>query len=104
MFLQIFDQRLAVCGVLNAGKDHFGAWHELFGVGQIDIERLLVPSVTGVLIGRGIGEAGDAAGLAVDDTGQSWSNLVFPRFERVANRTILLEHDLASLFGADTGR
>src|SRR6516164_1132801 len=56
LLLQIFDQRLAVLGVLETSKNHFGARHELSRVREVSIERLCVPNVACVLIGGGIGE------------------------------------------------
>src|SRR5215813_14627244 len=97
MLLQIFDQRFAILGALETGKNHFGPRHKLSRIGQVSVEGLLVPCVSGILIGRGIGETGDAAGLAVNDTGEAWPNLVLSRLERVANRTVLLEHGLPGL-------
>ena len=51
LLLQIFDQRLAILGVLETGENHFGAWHELSRICEIRIECRLIPRIPGVLIG-----------------------------------------------------
>src|SRR5215469_8528855 len=56
---QVFNQRLAIFGILEAGKDHFCTGHELSRIREIGIERPCVPNVAVVLIGGGIREAGE---------------------------------------------
>src|SRR6516165_1929763 len=104
LLLQIFDKRFAIFGSFEAGKDHFRTGHELSRIREVGIEGLCVPNVPGVLIGGGIGEAGDAARLATDDPRETWPDLVLPRFQRVADRTVLLEQGLARLLRDSSGR
>src|SRR6516164_5189410 len=104
LLLQVFDQRLAIVGILEAAKDHFRTGDELPRIREVGIERLCVPNVAGVLIGSGIGEAWDAARLTTDDASETWSDLVLSRFQRVANRAVLLEQGLARLLRDSAGR
>src|SRR5580698_1290586 len=62
--------------VLDAGKDHFGAGHHAARILDVFLELRLVPDDAGVLVGVGIIEAVDAAGMAAVKAVQLGADLV----------------------------
>src|ERR1700684_4227553 len=62
--------------VLDAGKDHLGAGHLGAGVLDVVLEFRLVPDDAGILVGVGIGEIGDAAGMPAVDAVKLGADLV----------------------------
>src|SRR4029079_7953613 len=62
--LDVGPQVLGLLLVLDAGKDHFGVRDLYPGILDVILEALLVPGDAGILVGVGIAEIRDAAGLA----------------------------------------
>jgi hypothetical protein len=89
---EILDERVAVGVIFNAGEQHLGAGNEFFGIGQINIESLLIPRCAGVFVRVGVVKTGDRAGLAADDPSKARADLVLARLRGVADLAIFLEH------------
>src|SRR5580704_8344958 len=62
--------------VLDAGEDHLGAGHLGPRVLDVVLELRLVPDDAGILVGVGIGEIGDAAGMPAVQPVQLGADLV----------------------------
>src|SRR5579862_2865870 len=62
--------------VLDAGEDHLGAGHLGARVLDVVLELRLVPDDAGILVGVGIGEIGDAAGMPAVDAVELGADLV----------------------------
>lgn len=54
-------------GLLEAGKGHLGARNVLLGVLEVLEKGLLVPDNAGLLVGGGVGVAGNGARLAAEE-------------------------------------
>src|SRR5690348_2972497 len=64
---QIGDDVLPILLVLQPGEDHLRVRHRLLRIGEIGVERLVVPGLVRLLHRVGIIEVGDATGMAADD-------------------------------------
>lgn len=97
-FLQISDQILPVFGFLEAGEQHLGTGNELLWIGQIRVQRALVPHDALVLVGVGVAESGRQSALTSDQAVQVRSDFVLAALlDRVALGARTLEYLLALL-------
>lgn len=65
-----------VLSLLEATEGHLGARNVLLGVLKVLEESVLVPVDGTLLVGVGVGEAGDLAGLAAEETVELRADLV----------------------------
>ena len=65
-----------VLSLLEATEGHLGARNVLLGVLEVLEESVLVPVDGALLVGVGVGEAGDLARLAAEETVELRANLV----------------------------
>ena len=65
-----------VLSLLEATEGHLGARNVLLGVLEVLEESVLVPVDSAVLVGIGVGEAGNLARLAAEETVELRANLV----------------------------
>jgi hypothetical protein len=65
-----------VLSLLEATEGHLGARNVLLGVLEVLEESVLVPVDGALLVGVGVGEAGNLAGLAAEETVELRANLV----------------------------
>ena len=65
-----------VLSLLEATEGHLGARNVLLGVLEVLEESVLVPVDGALLVGVGVGEAGDLARLAAEETVKLRANLV----------------------------
>ena len=54
--MKVRDQISSVLLLLEAGEGHLGAGDVLLGVGQVDVEGVLLPGHSLVLVGLGVAE------------------------------------------------
>ena len=87
---------MSVLLLLQPRVDHLGARDILLGVGQVDVQGLVVPGDALVDVGLGVGEASRLAGLPSNDTVEVGTLLVLaPGLHGVALGTRLGEDLLA---------
>lgn len=95
----IRNEVVPVLVLLETAKGHLGAGDELLGVLEVVEEGVLVPLDTLLLVGVGVGEALDGAGLAAKKTVESGADLVAAAgLEGVALRAAGLE-EVGTLLG-----
>src|SRR6266851_5353629 len=90
LVLEKGDQCLAVVGVLQARERHLGAGDEFPGIGDVGVERRLVPGDAGILVGAGVAEPGNSSSLPSHDPIEARADLVLARFDRVADDAVFL--------------
>ena len=87
---------MSVLLLLQPRVDHLGARDVLLGIGQVDVQGLVVPRDALVDVGLGVSEASRLAGLPPNDTVEVWPLLVLaPGLHGVALGTCLGEDTLA---------
>src|SRR6185312_7806875 len=78
----------------EAGEWHVIARHQLLRIGQIFVERGRIPDQLRVLHRVGIGEIGDRRGGAADDVGETRTDEILARRQRMTHGAFA-EHDAA---------
>src|SRR5271154_2951439 len=81
--------------VLDAGEDHLGAGHLGPRILDVVLEFRLVPDDAGILVGVGIGEIGDAAGMPAVDAVELGADLVLRVIADRMARQAFVERNLA---------
>merc|ERR1712168_476387 len=96
--IQVGDQIGSLGRLLQTSKDHLCPWDILFGVGKVDIQRVLTPDNAFLLIGFCVSESGGSASLPAPESPKIGSCLVLAAFlHRVALSASLDEQLLALL-------
>jgi hypothetical protein len=99
----IRDEVVPVLILLEAAKRHLCAGNVLLGVLEVIEHGVLVPGDALLLVGVGVGEAVDRAGLAAKDAVERGADLVAAvLLEGVALRTAGLE-EVGTLLGVTCG-
>merc|ERR1719430_964391 len=76
--LEVGNKIAPVLLLLEASEDHLGAGDVLLGVGEIDVQGVLVPGDALVNVGLGVGEASSLTSLSAPSSVKVRSLLVFP--------------------------
>jgi len=106
MLLQKLDQISTLALLFQTSEDHFCARDVLLGVQEVVEEVGVIPDNARVLVGLGVRETFDRAGLTADEAMKGRTLLVHARFDGVALRALALE-DLGAFSGIasrDLGR